>query len=146
MYSSEFFANSKLDFMFSQIVTAWPKESSRGSSMWSTVPAGTKNTTLSSARPFRGPGAGRSARAEDPHRHSTDPCHCRWTPRCARTRAPPAPPRAHSHATETLRASRRRRRGGRKNRVTTRVRNWGVDMTPGKMISSRCSERKRTRE
>lgn len=109
--------------------------------MWSSAPVGSSSWTQSMASLRRGPGAGRSARVEDPLHLSSDPSPSLWTLRFAARIAPPAPQRAHWRATETLRASRRRPRDGGKDRAMTRVQKWGGHLTLGRMILCKHPER-----
>lgn len=122
-------------------ITDWQKKSWRGSTKWSSAPAGPSSLTQSTASLHRGLGARRSGRAEVPLPLSTDPSPSHWTPKLAVMIAPPAPRRpARFSATKIWGASRRRPRGGRKGRVTIQVPNYGVGLTIGKMIFSKHPE------
>lgn len=100
---------------FGSCITVWQKRSLRGSTKWSSAPTW----------PGRGPGVRRNKRAEDPLLLSTDPSPFHWTLKLAVVIAPTAPLRAaRFSATKIWGASRRRPRGGRKDRARA---NWQMN-------------------
>lgn len=105
--------------------------------MWSSALVGPSSLTQSTTSLHRGPWVGRSVRAEHRLPLSTDLSPSHWTLKLSVMIVPQAPQRARFSATKTWRASRRRPKGGGKDRVMIQVQKCDDDLKIGKMILSK---------